>query len=292
MIEDRKTGREVQVWADDAMFQAEGIDGKGPRVYLINATPDPLGTMAATNAIYEGKVIRSRSQVTDEMRRYAWEQVAATHLKAPLEFIDLHFLVEGVTRAFTHQMVRQRTAVYAQESLRFGVKENMVEEIDLPVVIQEKSLEADVWRQAIEAVQDAYNYLINNGVPAEDARGLMPHAVRTRLHYKTNLRNLIDHCGNRLCTQAQFEWRFVLAKLVEAVRSHSSARSEWESSDAWQWQLIADSDAAFRPVCYQLGKCPWKGDIDRPCKIRDRVDAGRWDEIKPEEWLLDPNAAR
>jgi len=283
MSDDRKTGTDIEAWADEAMFSAEPIDQAGPKVYIINATPDPLGSIAAANAIYEGKVLRSRSRVTDEMRQYAWEQVGKTHLKAPLEFIDIHFLIEGVTRAFTHQMVRQRTAVYAQESMRFAVKADMVEEIDLPPTIRKGSMEAGVWEQAVEAVQQAYSYLVANGVPAEDARGLAPHAVRTRLHYKTNLKNLIDQAGNRLCTQAQFEWRWVWARILEAMRNCCP--------DNWQWRLIAESEE-FRPVCYAQGSCPWGGDIDRPCKIRDRVEEGRWNEIDIREWLLDPNAAR
>src|SRR5690606_26978085 len=122
--------------------------------------PDPLGTLAAVNGIYKGHVYRDRTAITDEQRRYEWEQVEATHLKAPLEFITLHFLVEGVTRAFTHQMVRQRTAAYAQESMRFAVKEDMVGEIDLPPTIRAGSMEADVWTSAIESVQQAYSYLV------------------------------------------------------------------------------------------------------------------------------------
>lgn len=297
MSDDRKTGTDVEAWADEAMFSAEPIEQAGPKVYIINATADPLGSIAAANAIYEGKVLRSRSRVTDEMRRYAWDQVGKTHLKAPLEFIDIHFLIEGVTRAFTHQMVRQRTAVYAQESMRFAVKADMVEEIDLPPSIRAGSLEAGVWEQAVEAVQQAYSYLVANGVPAEDARGLAPHAVRTRLHYKTNLKNLIDQAGNRLCTQSQFEWRWVWARILEAMRWYPDVAvgpvgsRESEFPYAWQWQLIAESEE-FRPVCYAQGSCPWGGDIDRPCKIRDRVEEGRWNEIDVREWLLDPNAAR
>jgi flavin-dependent thymidylate synthase len=224
------------------------------------------------------------------MRRYEWEQVAKTHLKAPLEFIDLHFMVEGVTRSFTHQMVRQRTAVYGQESMRFAVKGNLSDEIDLPPTMRDKSQQADLWRETIAKIEEAYNSLVANGIPAEDARGLLPHATRTRLHYKTNLRNILDTMGNRLCTQAQFEWRMVVAGIVEAIRDFSSPHYEYERSDGWQWRLIADG--TFKPVCYTLGHCPFQGDIDRPCSIRERVQEGKFDEIDPREWLLDVNAAR
>lgn len=299
--------KEIQKWADDAMYQAEpmeqGEHGVKPRAYLLSATPDPLGAIAAACAMYEGRVVRDTSEVTDEQRRHYWEQVKKTHLKAPLEFVDLHFLLEGVTRSFTHQLVRQRTAVYAQESLRFAVKEHLSGEVPLPPSIQpgsmghERGEERQVWEDAIEQVDAAYNRLINMGVPAEDARGLLPHSVTTRVHYKTNLRNLLDHAGNRLCTQAQFEWRYVFAQIVQAIREHrpqvprTPMGVDITTTHDWQFQLIAN-DGLFKPVCYAVGHCPFTADFDRGCTIRERVQRGEWDKIDDTEWLLDPAAAR
>jgi hypothetical protein len=145
----------------------------------------------------------------------------------------------------------------------------------------------------VDGISRVYTALVNNGVPAEDARGLLPHAVLTRLNYKTNLRGLAEHAGNRLCTQAQFHWRVVLAQVVSAIRNHDSLYRQgnaWVPAD-WQWKLIASS-VLFRPVCYAVGHCPFAGSWDRGCTIRERVDSGRWDEINEREWLLDPAAAR
>src|SRR5215475_14060807 len=126
-MEERNTaGTEVSTYVDRAMYPAEPMQSRLPRVYLLSATADPLGAMAAFCYMYTGRVVRDLAELTDEDRMWAWEQATATHLKAPLEAVDLHFMVEGVTRAFTHQMVRQRTAVYAQESMRFAVKEEVV----------------------------------------------------------------------------------------------------------------------------------------------------------------------
>ncbi len=112
---------EIVRWADRAMFKAEPIPEGGPKVWLLWCTPDPLGAIAAACKMYKGEVVRDLSTVTDAERLEYFEQVQKTKLKAPFEFVKFHFLIEGVTRAFTHQMVRQRTAVYAQESLRFAV---------------------------------------------------------------------------------------------------------------------------------------------------------------------------
>jgi flavin-dependent thymidylate synthase len=319
---------EVTRWADKAMFKAEEIDATaGPRVYLLWMTPDPLGAIAAACKMYKGEVVRDLSDVTDRERLEYFQQVQKTKLKAPFEFVKFHFMIEGVTRAFTHQMVRQRTAAYAQESLRFAVKEDMP--VGLPPSIPpigpngEESVRHEIWNDAIKVIKAQYQRLIELGIPAEDARGLLPHNVLTRLHYTTDLRALLDHAGNRLCTQAQFEWRLVFAKIIEAIRNVSVDQPVFDGvvprvngmDRAYMADRLLD---AFKPVCFQTGKCEFKANFDRYCSIRERVDAfesmgwpsRNWEDgyiatpvdnaqgrqsipgIKPGEWLLDSGAAR
>ena len=311
---------------DPAQFVAAPIDATiGPRVYLLSINPDPLGSIAAACKMYKGEVVRDLSEVTDAERVMYLGEMRKTKLQAPLEFVNFHFLLEGVTRSFTHQLVRQRTAVYAQESLRFAVKEDLENSVGLPPSLADTELLVDyeygpdelagaqgqrgVWDRAIGAVAEAYDELIESGMPAEDARGILPHAVLTRVHYSCDLRALLDHAGNRLCTQAQFEWRAVFTRIVEAIRD----------SDAYMAGELAD---LFRPVCYQIGKCAFGADFDRHCDIRERVqvraenggaDSTQWHKpflyheydpvtglprgiespgIAPYEWLGNPDAAR
>lgn len=290
--------KDVQKWADDAMFKAEPLKASdGVKVMMLTATPDPLGAVAAMSKMYKGEVVRSMDDVTVVERREYLREILKTKLKAPLEAVKMHFMVEGVTRSFTHQMVRQRTAVYAQESLRFAVKEDMAEGVALPPSLMgtharepgemtHKGTDQEmreVWDETVAVIGDAYNQLVNMGMPAEDARGLLPHNVTTRLNYVTDLRALQDHGGNRLCTQAQFEWRMYWVRLLEAMRGYCSERevhvcsdpfpgggATTDNCDNWQWKAIAD---IFRPVCYLTGKCEFKANFDRKCSIRDRVEA-------------------
>ena len=311
-------GNEIARFADVAMYEAEDmpfdVNEVGPQVTLLQATPDPLGAVAAMSMMYEGKVVRNLNDLTNVQRSHYFEQIMKTHLKAPFESVQLHFLIEGVTRSFTHQMVRQRTAVLAQESLRFAVKDTIDEEVALPPSL--RGLKKDdprvvLWKTAVNKTDDVYHALIDGGIPAEDARGLLPHNITTRLHYVTNLRALQDHAGMRLCTQAQFEWRTVWVRMVEAIRKYrpieqKDTRDRVVMGDGWQFETMADM---FRPICYQTGKCEFKASFDRKCSIRDRVEAnhkkGRpsseWAEsnrlgevlqIRAEEWLLDSKAAR
>jgi flavin-dependent thymidylate synthase len=290
--------KELASWADSAMFRSEampvGASGRvTPAVTLLNATPDPLGSLAALQGIYTGRVVRSLSAVSDDDRRTAYAEVTKNKLQGPLEVVQFHFLVEGVTRSFTHQMVRERQAFFAQESMRFAVVDGEAWQDRVarpPGYDSWTPLQRDDWDDAILNAENGYERLIESGIPAEDARGLMPHAMTTRLHWVTDLRGLLYVAGLRLCTQAQFEWRLVMAQVVKALRAYSTTSEHNVAGpgyqtlfDDWQFNLIADS---LKPICYQEGKCGFKAKMDRPCTIRERVDANERIGRPSEEWAL------
>jgi flavin-dependent thymidylate synthase len=319
------SGSDIVRYGDAAMYESVPIRREEgttvvPSVTLLSATPDPLGSLAAGFRMYRGDPVYDLQDITDEQRLWAWDESIKTHLKAPWEFIDLMFMIEGVTRSFTHQLVRQRTAVYAQESLRFAVKRGFAHEAALPPHIvpgpagDEPAFK--IWCDIMQDVEDAYEKLIALGIPAEDARSILPHCVTTRVIYKTNLRGLLEHAGNRLCTQAQFEWRSVFLGIIKSIRNkkgymykkpsmindgvYAAAKSDWQFE-----KLASPIPATFAPVCYKAGHCVFMGTIDRGCTIRDRVQAfseagigaDRWAEgtavippIEVEEWMANANA--
>lgn len=352
--------KEVANYADIAMFRAQSIDRTaGPRVFLLSCNNDPLGSIAAAAKAYKGEFVESLSQITDDERRYYLAEVQKSVLAMPLEAVQFHFRITGVTRGFTHQMVRQRTAAYSQESTRFAVKEDVP--VGLPPSIQGTQewddFVADRWKElypngggtlgevtayamdvaskeqmwrykwdfGVSIIEQQYNALINDGMPAEDARGLLPTNLLTQINYITDLRGLKEHAGVRLCTQAQFEWRQVWAQMVQAIREYGKNQTYSKSyndnsgqigahqSSQWQFDALAD---IFRPICYYRGSCQFQADFDRHCSIRDRVQQNadwnipstQWDKGTPEytvtneqreilpifpaEWLLDPSAAR
>lgn len=318
--------------ADSAQYAREPIpeEQRGQiRVRLLNATPDPLGTVASFIEMYKGHVVRDLSEVTDEMRRAALDEMAATVLNGPLETVQFAFSVEGVTRSITHQMVRSRAAFFAQESLRFAVPEgDWAEEIPTPPWIaslpkEEQAGPMGTWFSAMNAAQNAYQSLIDQGMPAEEARGVLPHDMPTRIMWNLDLRTLLAEAGKRTCTQAQFPWRMIFAGVANALRRHQTITAPnaevaarmtmWGvQDDSWQFNLIADK---IRPVCYQTGECGFMAKFDRSCNIRSRVDAfaaagvpsSQWslgyvgvdpskvydiEPINDAEWALTPGAAR
>ena len=286
-------------YADVAMYEAEPLsDGEPvrPRVEVVTMTADPLRVAAAVNGIYSGHIWLP-SDITKDMALAFAADCLNSKIAAPLEWIQVGLLISGVSRAFTHQLVRQRTATFAQESLRFAVKPNAGTEVVLPPSLEgtdggeplgaESSREEwqrNVWDQAVQHIGEAYLHLVDSGIPAEDARGLLPTNIATRVHYRTNLRDLIEHAGLRLCSQAQHEWKLVWLEIIKAIGSYGP------EADHWQQREIT---RLFRPVCYRTGKCEFMGAADRYCVIRDRVEAHHakgeppavWVDIEPHEPL-------
>jgi flavin-dependent thymidylate synthase len=293
-------GTDIIAWADEAMYESQPIlkeEGARvtPRVFLISGTPDPLGVLAVDMRMYRGDPVYSINDITQEERKWAWDELSKTRLNTPLEGVQVKLMLEAVTRSFTHQLVRQRVgAYYVQESLRFAVKRGLASETALPPSIVDTNEGAGkIWQDTVQSVAAAYEALVNAGIPAEDARGLLPHCTTTRVLYNTNLRALFDHAGNRLCTQAQFEWRAVFMGIMEAMRDYGGL------ADGWQWSLIGTpTPMTFAPICYKTGKCEFMSQLDRGCSIRERVEryhlggvpSSQWDDIDPVEWMGDPTA--
>jgi flavin-dependent thymidylate synthase len=286
---------EITNYVDAAMFPAQPISEAAterPIVHLLSATPDPLGSLAAACLIYEGRAIHDLREITDKERRFYFDDIWNTTLQAPLEDIDFHFVVEGLTRASWDQMVRQRTANFGGESLRFSVKLPLTTVVRPGPSINTRK-RTDLHDTAVKAIEEAYSMLIADGVPAEDARGLIPLNVLMQGHYKTNLRNLATEIGKRTCTQAQWEWRMILLSMRQSIRDFHGYRIPFRGveSTAWQFEYIADYQPLWRPVCFNTGQCMFKAKADRGCTIRERVEAHEFDKIDPREYMLDPTAA-
>lgn len=296
-MQEPNTGGEMVRWADAQQYRQEPMPAearKGPRVTVLSATSDPLGVLAAITSLYSGKVVRDLSEVTHEERRKAFEDMMKTALNSALESINFVILFEGVDRAFTHQHVRGRRAMYVQESMRFAVPEDWAAGIPLPpsLAADPEGAAARVFRRTLNQIEDAYAALVNTGMPAEEARGLLPHAIQTRIHWVVSLRELLHVAGLRTCTQAQFIWRQVFADVARALREWGQRQPRWQTEmldgsglvgvrDAWQFEFLAK---AIRPICYMTGKCEFKASFDRACSIRERVDMNERAGRPSSEW--------
>lgn len=185
-------------------------------VKLLSYNPDALELLIYT------KNTRLRSGLTLASIK-AWpEEKKAEHLDYMLdtiqsswEFSDYTFEISGVTRAFTHQLVRTRTGSYAQEAQR--VVDLSEAEWMMPLAFEGHTELAEKFAEGMEHAFLAYAQLRDMGAAAQDARGLVPTNVCTSVVAKFNLRTLHDMAEKRLCFKTQGEFQAVFKAMKALV---------------------------------------------------------------------------
>lgn len=90
------------------------------------------------------------------------------------------FLVEGVSRACSHQFVRHRAASFSQVSQRYVDLEKGKWGYIVPPRIEENQDALSVYLSCLERLEAGYTRLRSLGVRKEDARFLLPNATGTR----------------------------------------------------------------------------------------------------------------
>lgn len=151
----------------------------------------------------------------EEERQETLDYVFKT-IQAPLEFVDYSFYITGVTRAFTHQLVRHRLASYAQQAQRVGV-EGRAGKGSFDWIATDSAVGDSMYEGTMEWLQEIYAMLIEKGVKPQDARGIIPTNVTTNIAMKLNLRSLGHLMTVRLCERAQGEFQEVARKMRALV---------------------------------------------------------------------------
>ncbi len=143
------------------------------------------------------------------------KKVLASGHHSTIEHCTFVFSIAGVSRACTHQLVRHRHMSFSQKSQRYVTEREQFEYI-IPPTIKKSALE-DEFIDFMEKTAEFYEKMIKAGIPAEDARFVLPNAASSSMVASLNLRELIHLANLRLCTNAQLEIRVLVRKMCEAV---------------------------------------------------------------------------
>lgn len=188
------------------------------KVTVISHTKDPEKTIvAAIRQCYSplsGKDLWD--EVTDDQKRRLISQVVSSGHTSTIEHAYFTFSIEGVSRALTHQLVRHRIASYSQKSQRY-VKEGEFEYILPPTIAKNQQLKKTYLKE-LESIQDCYSKLLAEGIPAEDARMLLPNACETKIVVTMNCRALFNFFGERLCLRSQWEIRQMASLMLRECK--------------------------------------------------------------------------
>lgn len=143
----------------------------------------------------------------------------ANTIPSSWEFVSYTFLINGVTRGFTHQFVRTRTGSYAQQTMR-------VLDVDgwgygTGPTVGDDLLRKQAYDECMLKIDATYRQLIDMGAKIEDARGVLPTNIHTNIAAKFDLRTLSDTMRKRASTRTQGEYRSVMeAMKAEVLRVH------------------------------------------------------------------------
>ncbi len=189
------------------------------QVELLYHTPDPERAIATAARLCYAPV--GAKELMETMPPERVSSVLTTIMKSghfsTLEHASYTFAIDGVSRALTHQLVRHRLASFNQQSQRY-VKFGADLEVVKPATIAESDEANAVFDGIIEATKAAYAELMELGIPAEDARYVLPNAAETKIVVTMNVRELLHFFEVRCCNRAQWEIREMAHRMLELVR--------------------------------------------------------------------------
>ena len=194
--------------------------GSGVRVSLLRRTEDPVAAVAlGARLCYSPESIADleRSLAPAKAAALIRRIVAQGHLSV-LEHAVFTFGVEGISRAASHQLVRHRVASYSQQSQRYVAAEEGFEHV-CPPSVAARPAAARLFARTMRDLGRRYRELRAAGVPAEDARFVLPNAAATRIIVTMNARELRHFFLVRCCLRAQWEIRELAERMLGLARA-------------------------------------------------------------------------
>jgi thymidylate synthase (FAD) len=173
----------------------------------------------------------SYGQGRKDNREYLNNIIESKH-GSVLEHAVWNFIIAGVSRAFTHELVRHRAGFgYSQLSQRY-VDESTADFVEPDAIAEDEALHA-LWLRSVEASHRAYVELVEGlaekykDVPdrthrrklaRQAARSVLPNATETMIFVTANARALRHFIEMRGSEWADVEIRKVALRLLEIMQ--------------------------------------------------------------------------
>ncbi len=153
----------------------------------------------------------------EKIREFIGERLKTGHA-SPLEQIVFWFGIAGVSRSLSHQFVRHRIGIsFEQQSQRYVKFKQDKLAFVLPQSWQRAGLDKD-FEELVAKTSELYARALKAGIPAEDARFVLPNAAPTNFHVMVNFAEMLHICDLRLCVRAQWEIRRMVAMMRAEIK--------------------------------------------------------------------------
>lgn len=227
----------------DDLHQTDGQAVALTAIRTCYSANKPTEIVAKEGAKYFGSKASDGGAGTDADRLF--RHIFASKHTSTLEHLTFTFAIEGVSRALLAQLTRHRVgfsfSVQSQRYVRMGSDDRSggFDYVVPEKVTSDKTADmydfvygapitdrpaTEIFAEAMEIAQQAYDKLREAGVPAEDARAVLPNAAATNLVMTANLRSLLEFYSKRKPGKgAQKE----IAELAEALRQEVVNVEPW-----------------------------------------------------------------
>jgi len=202
----------IEQWTTDTPVPAEILPEVAGRLcYMSFAKPRPGGNHAYLDNIKESK-----------------------H-GSVLEHSVWNFIITGVSRSFTHELVRHRAGfAYSQLSQRY-VDESVAEYVEPGCIAEDAELH-EIWQAAAAQAQKAYIKLVEGlrakfasvedktlrrKMARQAARSVLPNATETKIFVSVNARALRHFIEMRCNEHAEIEIREVAAQILDSMQKEA-----------------------------------------------------------------------
>lgn len=217
-----------------------------PEVKLISKPNNLLKTIyTACRTCYSADTpinIYDTADDEEKMLKLISRVISSGHYST-IEHIQISFAISNVSRACTHQLVRHRHMSFSQKSQRY-VKEKGQFDYIIPPTIEKNPELKEKFEQFMSDISNKYQEFVEAGIPAEDARFVLPNATASSMVASLNLREMIHLANLRLCSRAQYEIRTLVKMMCD----------ELLKQEPWLKDYLV-------PKCVRLGFC----DEDKCC---------------------------
>jgi thymidylate synthase (FAD) len=161
--------------------------------------------------------IDAKTIAPETIRNFIGERLKTGH-SSPLEQVVFWFAIGNVSRSLSHQFVRHRIGIsFEQQSQRYvRFKQDKLAFV-MPESWQRAGLNED-FNELLDRTSELYARALKAGIPAEDARFVLPNAAPTNFHVMVNFAEMLHICDVRLCVRAQWEIRRMVALMRAEIK--------------------------------------------------------------------------
>ncbi|MDR3306422.1 MAG: FAD-dependent thymidylate synthase [Endomicrobium sp.] len=218
-------------------------------VKLLKSTKDAEKTCAvAARLCYSASTIDNIDEnLTSEKVIDLLGKVISSGHHSVLEHASFTFGVEGVSRALLAQLTRHRIASFSVQSQRYVKFKSGLDFVFPPTIKKDEKL-LKKYNSFLKNTKNLYKEFLDAGIPAEDARYILPNAAATQIIITMNARELRHFFSLRCCNRAQWEIKDMARRMLNLARKEAPLLFE-----------DAGPDCA-RKGCHETFACgkPWK----------------------------------